>query len=75
MACLRCGPFLGRLSAGLVNEGFGAEVRWEVGLSAGHSYRLQVIVHDGDENKMGGDSAEACVVFCAGGVPGPGPGP
>jgi hypothetical protein len=58
---------------GLTNEGFGAEVRWEVDLSAGHSYRLQVIVHDGDQNKMGGDSAEACVVFCAGGPPGAGP--
>jgi hypothetical protein len=26
---------------------------------------LQVIVHDGDQNK-GGDSGEACVTFCAG---------
>ena len=59
--------------AGLTDEGFGAEVRWEVDLSAGHSYRMQVIVHDGDQNKTGGDSAEACVVFCAGGPPGAGP--
>ena len=46
-------------------EGFGTELRYEVGLISGHSYRLQVIVHDGDQNK-GGDSGEACAVFCAG---------
>jgi hypothetical protein len=46
-------------------EGFGTELRFEVGLISGHSYRLQVIVHDGDQNK-GGDSGEACAVFCAG---------
>ena len=53
--------------AGLANEGFGAEARWNVALVPGHSYRLQVIVHDGDQNKVGGDSGEACVLFCAGG--------
>ncbi len=53
--------------AGLTNEGFGAEARWNVSLAAGHSYRLQVIVHDGDQNKAGGDSGEACVLFCSGG--------
>jgi len=53
--------------AGLANEGYGAEVRWTVALAPGHSYRLQVLVHDGDQNKAGGDSGEACVVFCAGG--------
>jgi hypothetical protein len=52
---------------GLSNEGFGAESRWNVALIPGHSYRLQVIVHDGDQNKVGGDSGEACVLFCAGG--------
>jgi hypothetical protein len=46
-------------------EGFGAELRFEVGLISGHSYRIQVIAHDGDQNK-GGDSGEACAVFCAG---------
>jgi hypothetical protein len=59
--------------AGLSSEGFGAEVRWNVTLTPGHSYRLQVMVHDGDQNKAGGDSGEACVVFCAGGsAPPPG---
>jgi hypothetical protein len=53
--------------AGLANEGFGAEARWNVTLTPGHSYRLQVLVHDGDQNKAGGDSGEACVLFCAGG--------
>jgi hypothetical protein len=53
--------------AGLTNQGFGAEVRWEVALTAGHSYRLQVMVHDGDQNKTGGDSGEACVIYCSGG--------
>jgi hypothetical protein len=45
--------------------GFGAELRFEVGLVSGHSYRLQVMVHDGDQTR-GGDSGEACAVFCAG---------
>ena len=38
-------------------------------LTQGHSYRIQVMVHDGDQNKVGGDSGEACVDFCAGGGP------
>jgi hypothetical protein len=54
--------------AGLKDEGYGTEARWNVTLSPGHSYRLQVIVHDGDQNKVGGDSGEACVLFCAGGT-------
>ena len=52
---------------GLSNEGYGAEVVWNVPFAAGHSYRVQVLVHDGDQNKAGGDSGEACVLFCAGG--------
>ena len=51
--------------SGIKDEGFGAEVRWYVSLLPGHSYRLQVMVHDGDQNKVGGDSGEACVTFCA----------
>jgi hypothetical protein len=47
-------------------EGYGAELRFEVGLISGHSYRFQVILHDGDQNK-GGDSGEACATYCAGG--------
>jgi hypothetical protein len=52
-------------SAMKCTEGYGAELHFEVGLISGHSYRFQVIVHDGDQNK-GGDSGEACAVFCAG---------
>jgi hypothetical protein len=53
---------------GLSNEGFGAEVRWDVLLTPGHSYRFQAMVHDGDQNKVGGDSGEACLVYCTGGA-------
>jgi hypothetical protein len=59
---------------GLTNQGFGAEARWTVPLAPGHSYRVQVLVHDGDQNKAGGDSGEACVLFCAGGTGGEGGG-
>ena len=47
-------------------EAFGTEVRWDIRLEPGHNYRFQVMVHDGDQNKIGGDSGEACVTFCAG---------
>jgi hypothetical protein len=53
--------------AGLKNEGFGAEVRWDVSLTPGHSYRFQAMVHDGDQNKVGGDAGEACLLYCTGG--------
>jgi hypothetical protein len=46
-------------------EGFSAELRFEVGLISGHSYRIQVMLHDGDQTR-GADSGEACAVFCAG---------
>ena len=46
-------------------ENYGTEMRFEVGLISGHSYRIQVVAHDGDQNK-GGDSGEACAIFCAG---------
>lgn len=42
---------------------FGSEVRYEAGLISGHSYRLQVMFHDGDR---AADTGEACAVFCAG---------
>jgi hypothetical protein len=51
---------------GLSDEGYGAEVVWNVSFVAGHSYRVQVLVHDGDQNQAGGDSGEACVLFCSG---------
>ena len=49
--------------AGTANEGYGTLVRWDVsslGLIPGHIYRIQVIVHDGDQNKTGGDCGTMC---------------
>jgi hypothetical protein len=50
------------------DEGYGAEVLWDVDdlitsgfMAVGRSYRLQFMVHDGDQNKTGGDSGENCV--------------
>jgi hypothetical protein len=54
---------------GLVNQGYGAEVRWNVDqlhdengmpLQGGHTYRLYFMVHDGDQNKTGGDVGQGC---------------
>jgi hypothetical protein len=44
--------------------GYGTEVAWNtsaLGLQPGHAYRLLVMVHDGDQNKVGGDVGQACV--------------
>jgi hypothetical protein len=47
-------------------EGYSAEVVWYLSLAPGHSCRIHVMVHDGDQNKVGGDAGEACLNFCAG---------
>ena len=50
------------------NEGYGAEARWDasrLGLTPGHKYRLEFMVHDGDQNKSGGDSGEGCMEVTA----------
>ena len=54
--------------AGLTNQGYGAEVRWNVDdlvaagqMIMGRTYRLEFMVHDGDQNNAGGDTGEACV--------------
>jgi hypothetical protein len=55
-------PFEG--FAALKNEGYGAEIRWNVDalpFVKGHMYRVQVMVHDGDQNKSGGDVGQACM--------------
>jgi hypothetical protein len=57
------------------NQGYGAECRWNIsslGLTPGHHYRLYFIVHDGDQNKTGGDSGQACVFLT---MPGSSPPP
>lgn len=54
----------------LTNQGYGTEIRWNVNslrvngqpLQSGHSYRVQVMVHDGDQNKSGGDVGQSCMV-------------
>jgi hypothetical protein len=53
--------------ASIKNQGYNTEVVWNLALIPGHNYRIQVIVHDGDQNKVGGDVGEACVDYCAGG--------
>jgi hypothetical protein len=62
--------------SGLEDEGYGAEVVWNVSdlqvdagqgfqpLQAGHSYRLQFMVHDGDQTKQRGDVGQNCVTVC-----------
>ena len=50
----------------LRNEGYGAEVSWNVNslsLLPGHTYRLQFMVHDGDQNKSGGDVGQSCTTI------------
>jgi hypothetical protein len=50
--------------AGAQSLGYGSEVVWNtnaLGLIPGHTYRLLVMVHDGDQNQSGGDVGEACV--------------
>lgn len=54
--------------AGVPTEGYSAEVVWkmsDLGLISGHRYRLEFMVHDGDQNKVGGDAGEACTVIVA----------
>jgi hypothetical protein len=50
--------------SGVNSLGYGTEVVWNtnsLGLIPGHTYRLEVMVHDGDQNQSGGDVGEACV--------------
>jgi hypothetical protein len=44
---------------------WGSELVWYIdnlGLRPGHSYRLQIMLHDGDQNKSGGDAGQGCMV-------------
>jgi hypothetical protein len=63
---------------GLVNQGYGTELRWNIDetnmvdqagqpLLPGHTYRLYFMVHDGDQNKQGGDAGQGCAVLVMGG--------
>lgn len=59
---------VGTTFASMGDEGYGTEFRWNVNelkdsdgnaLTAGNVYKIQIIEHDGDQNK-GGDSGEYC---------------
>src|SRR5262249_25238892 len=69
------GPGADAAPAGLANEGYGAEIRWNLAdlqargvLIPGHTYRFYVIVHDGDQNKVGGDCGQASFTYFYPGV-------
>jgi hypothetical protein len=56
---------------GFKNEGYGSEIRWNLNnpglcngapLVSGHIYRMQFMVHDGDQNNSGGDVGQSCAV-------------
>jgi hypothetical protein len=69
------GPGSDPVPPGLVDQGYGAEVRWDLStlnLISGHQYRLYFMVHDGDQNKTGGDAGQGCVTFT---MPGTAPTP
>jgi hypothetical protein len=45
--------------------GYGAEVAWYIdslGLLPGRTYRLQFMIHDGDQHSTGGDVGEGCAI-------------
>ena len=58
--------------AGTYDLGYGAEVRWNISaltlnnkpLEVGHTYRFYFMVHDGDQNKVGGDTGQGCLTVC-----------
>jgi hypothetical protein len=69
---------VGTTFSAMGTEGYGTEVRWNVNqltdssgqaLQPGNTYRFQIIEHDGDQNKSGGDSGEFCVNLKIPGVP------
>jgi hypothetical protein len=60
------GPGSDAPPSGTANQGYGAEVKWDLNalyaqhvLIPGHNYRFYVIIHDGDQNKTGGDAGQA----------------
>ena len=63
---------VGTTFAAMGNEGYGTEVRWNLAhltdsdghaLVRGNVYRIQIIEHDGDQNKAGGDAGEFCATL------------
>ena len=62
------GPKADPIPAGVTTRGYVTEARWNVNtlscngvpLQKGHTYRMQLMVHDGDQNKTGGDVGQSC---------------
>jgi len=72
------GPGSDPVPPGLTNQGYGAEIRWNIsqlGLEPGHTYRLYFMEHDGDQNKVGGDSGQGCAYITMPGGPAASPSP
>ena len=47
------------------SQQWGTELVWYIdslGLRPGRAYRLQLMLHDGDQNKSGGDAGQGCMV-------------
>lgn len=60
------GPGADQPPATAQSDRYNAEVRWnasDLHLTPGHNYRFQVITHDGDQNKSGGDAGEVCTTL------------
>ncbi len=52
--------------AGTSGLAYGALAKWDIqtlGLLPGHLYRIQVMIHDGDQNKTGGDAGSMCTTI------------
>ena len=52
--------------AGTSGDSWGALIKWDIAslnLTPGHNYRMYVMVHDGDQNKTGGDVGDSCTNF------------
>jgi hypothetical protein len=59
-------PMIGAGGHDYDKQYFSAEAQWSVsalGLQPGHSYRVQIMMHDGDQNNSGGDVGEGCVTI------------
>jgi hypothetical protein len=57
-------PYSANGGGNFANE-YGTMAVWyidKLGLVAGHQYRFEYIVHDGDQNNGGGDAGEACII-------------
>jgi hypothetical protein len=60
------GAFADTPPSGISYEDFRTEIRWDatsLGVVPGHTYRVQAMIHDGDQTRVGGDAGEACATF------------